>query len=480
MSITRRHSAPSVAYSTAANIANYAIRHPQQVIQGVRRLSRRFSEAFSTPQGRRLRSNPIPASGSAPGQSKRYAVSQGRSYVGASKYGGSVIVKGGFKKKKTFKRKSMKRMMKRKSKKGTLTDCLTKGYHVTDQIYGLAQDPSAVYITHSSWHLAQMTRVIIGAVLRKALRKAGISVPNKDTLLPLYNDGNSGRMEFQYLYQNPTSGAVAAMVTVPTATGSSFDTILGTLMSSGMGLHIQDFLSTVSTNQPHSFGVYSLDSGNQTTMMSRIYLQNEYFYIPVFSSLKFQNRTLPATGDATVPNIERSDVQPIKVKVFHFSAGTPRLSFVSTTSATPAVTTNVPMGVVNSNGLFLQTALTIGNVDYQEPPTKKLWTNCISTSNTVVDPGIIKYSSLKYTYKGTLSNLQAKLRPMKYDTGTTVVTGVAGKSQIICIDEYLRTTTSNKIAVSYEKDLRIGCYCVTKKEPAFTSFLNVPAALNIG
>lgn len=498
-----------VVMSTAQRLArdgiNYAINNPREVVNR----ARRFSEAFqsntggSGPFGTPLTSRRQSWSGARPGQSKRFGVSRGKSYVGPSKYGGSFV--GGKmtksykpKKKKPSKKYAMLGKKKRKAKKVTEYACLSKGYHITNQIYGLAQDSDAVYITHSSWHVESMVKVMIGALFRKLIKKMGYNVPNKNFTLPFYAERDAGLVGFVFTVQNQVTGELTSYNRVNTTSSMSFQNLIDAMVD--MKVFLIQFLTRTLAGgnpalptplMPYSITAYNFTAANDNHdhLVARIDLQNEYFTIPVYSKVRLQNRTLPATANPAtdLPLIERSDAQPIKVKIFNFSSGNPRLRFtteqrVSGDPPAPFQFSNALLGVIHNDGLLLNTAQNLAIPDFQEPPPKNYWSNCTKTFNTVVDPGIIKYSTIKYTYKGTLKNLQAKIR-VDYAAGTQSfqkVSGVLGKCQLIVADEYLRTTTSNKIAISYEKELRIGCVVKTKKLPPFTSELQVPGVQNIG
>ena len=420
---------------------------------------------------------------------------------GASKYGGALIkpshiVGGTMKKRKTFKRKSKKRMSKRGKiqkkimKKVRSDSALKNGYHITNQTFGLAQDSDAVYITHSTWHWLAMTKCIIGAIVRKAFKKAGYPIENKNGRMTIYSEApDSGRWRLSYCYQDQTTGAVTATSIIDTNAAWDFQQLVEALYAGDMGTNIKGLLLSTDKNIPYSFTLYQLDSGNQTSLASRIALAQETFVIPIESLVRMQNRTLPATattGDIGPAYGDRTDAQPVKVKVIEFSSGTPRLKYAVPNLGTGpgyAQFTNIGLNIIQQNGLYIQSSLSLNaNIkDYQEPVPSKLFANVAKTSSAVVDPGIIKYSSLKYVYKGSLANLAPKIRPMQSSGSdpNIIISGLKGKSEMIIIDEYLRTKSNNKIAVSYEKQVKVGCYLITKKPSVFTSELQT-AEINVG
>ncbi|MFN3076444.1 MAG: hypothetical protein ABT940_06120, partial [Alphaproteobacteria bacterium] len=56
------------------------------------------------------------------------------------------------------------------------TMCLQKGFHTTTEIHGTITDDHCAYIGHSTFDIEGYAHGIVGALLRKLLKKGGITV----------------------------------------------------------------------------------------------------------------------------------------------------------------------------------------------------------------------------------------------------------------------------------------------------------------
>jgi len=74
-------------------------------------------------------------------------------------------------------------------------------------------------------------------------------------------------------------------------------------------------------------------------------------------------------------------------------------------------------------------------------------------------------------HSGKFVNLLKSLRAETATTfgGQEFLTGYRGKSQLICLEEQLRTDSLNPITIQYERQLKIGGFCKLAKGGSLTT-----------
>jgi len=362
----------------------------------------------------------------------------------------------------------------RKNKKTPESEALAKGYHITQEYYGRIEDPHCVYVAHSTYTRVPLMDAVVGAAVRKLFAKAGHDLPSGKTELPLFSPTNSDGFIIVYSEFGGTDGGQADPITVTIADDATFESVIGQL--NGVVGRMASFLDNdgLNNNEPYMLSLYLTDrnvAATNTRLVSSFLFQNEYFDINVTSKLTIQNRTSAANAtEGSKYEIDRVDNQPLKGVIYDFKHGEPRLKNL-VTSTTATIPTNVLLNTIQTNGIQLVRSAELIGTTYQEPPNPKLWVNCAKSVKVVLQPGTMKTSIVKYVYKGKFTTLVKQLRVTR--SQGSVRYGCYGRSQMIALEELLRTTTLNPITLQYERELKIACVSKTKKDNTFTTVLGV-------
>lgn len=154
-----------------------------------------------------------------------------------------------------------------------------------------------------------------------------------------------------------------------------------------------------------------------------------------------------------------------------FNHGDPRFNNLYTGDT--AAGYNMLDGILK-RGIELTGSASSSNANFQNPPKKSFFSNCVSVKNVGLPVGESQQSGIAWSCTGQAENFLAKLMSIftapvnGVSTGPTAKAyGVKGKSQIIALQEYLHTANTNKITVGYERQYTIGCY-VSKKKKGIT------------
>lgn len=347
----------------------------------------------------------------------------------------------------------------------TETQCLRNGYHCTSEIYGRIEDQHCVYVSHSTYHRELIARAICGSLLRKLFKVAGISVNNRMQELPLNSFTNSSGFQISYVIYEPTIGSYVGYNHVIvddknfTAVLNDFTQFTGHISSYMLGDDISGLL-------PYSLSLSQADDNIAITnyrLVSKLDLTSEHITLHVSSNLKVQNRT---AGDNAIPEdneiryaSDRIDNQPLKGYIYQFSNSDPRLRNPQTH---PNLEENL-LSRASEYGITLVRANQVAQ-RFEEPPVPKAWSNLSSSSRISLQPGDLKNTFLSHTFSGYLNTVLRSLRcsGKSLIAGGYVLSGIAGKCQMIAMEEILRTAGTNPITLQYEREVKVGCIPKTK------------------
>jgi hypothetical protein len=348
------------------------------------------------------------------------------------------------------------------------TKCGKLGYHLTNEQFGEVADANCVYLYHSNFCIDEIATVIQAALIRSLFRKAGIEIENELTEIPFsYADLSSG-FRIVYSKRDKITGVIGT-VNYDSSDNISFKQLNLSLWSN-IGAHFRDYMENVNSDQePYMIGLYGYDEGALLThyrLVSNLVLQNEKVELHMSSSLTVQNRTLGASS-STDFNADRVDNQPLVGYLYEFKNGDPRLRAnqikMATSGALNAYENYYATGDRRGIRSFGGTQL---GQDMQEPPVPQLWKNCAGAAKVNLDPGFIKKCSISTVLKNRLPELLKRLRVDKMQ----IANGIHGytqlsacKSQIVCLEEGLRTATTNLITVLFERESKIGAFSMSKK-----------------
>jgi len=362
--------------------------------------------------------------------------------------------------------------------KSFLLTCAKSGYTAQVEKYGSVVDPNSVYVYHSTYDVNNIARTICGAMLRKLFKQAGIEILNENTELPLREAVNSLDFAVRYNEVNPIDQTFRFWE-YELVDNTSFKTLLETMSTYTGGTPFKRMIDYM-MNMPNSSwvpdSIYLLVkdkyTGNnietfQWRTKTRINLTDEVIVMQCKSVLTLQNRTKGSAATATDSSVDRIDNQPLKGKLYEFGNGDPRIREAQILGA----------GIADQKDSFyntgaMQAARAFGGTDIanllymREPPPAKFWKNCISSANVNLEPGVMKKSEISVTYKAKMPELLKKFR-MDVNGISSAVNSYhnlrSHKSQILGLEEVLRTPADNQITCQYEVENTCGAYLYSKK-----------------
>jgi len=336
---------------------------------------------------------------------------------------------------------------------------MKKGYHITTETYGSVTDANAVYLQHSTWDSDSYAYAFCGAALRKAFGIAGIPINDRSEIIPLAGTLVAQDFVLSYVTQNPISGAIAT-VSYNTISTDTLNSIIETGFVA-MKTQLINYFNDNTDELPFALLVYGLDVGQLTPtrlsenrLRARLDLTSEVVSFTSVSDLKCQNRTAADVAGSVVLETDRVDAQPLYGSIYEFN-GDPKLKQVSINSANYLKLQGVP-----SVGIKLIRAQDFTSNTFESRPSAKIWTNCISRSNVVLNPGNIKKGACYIHMSGKMIKLFPKMRA---EGSTTILFDVRCKSQLYIFEEVIRSVSTNQIKVQYERKHRVGCTLRTVK-----------------
>jgi len=367
----------------------------------------------------------------------------------------------------------------KKAGQGPIAKSLKSGYHVTKEVYGNVTDPHCGYIGHNTMDYEVLSRVISGAIQRKLFQKAGITLSSRVMEMPLIASGVSGPSAFfiNHLWTDPSTGNIDDYIyEIPD------NTDLTALVQNNTPLRQQifEYVSALSTGQFQKelteirlyerVATLPLD---ERRLRARIDMTKEILNIVVKSKLRIQNRTKGDTTGAD-QSADRVDNVPVDGKLYTFKNAHPKLNSRTCNNADLLARFNT----MPIDGIILARSGRNYTEELKEPPNPKFFSNCVGSSKVFLNPGDIKDCSISNVYKGKYSNLMLKLRAAM-TTGFTQTYNVPGKCQLVCLEEMIRSISSNDITLVYERNIEIGAWFKsTHPKYTFTTELIVPDAKN--
>lgn len=349
--------------------------------------------------------------------------------------------------------------------KSEKTKALSSGYHMTRETYGGVTDAHTVYLIHSTYDMPLVVDTLVHAWVRKALRKAGISVNDKVDEIPFYQWNNSDGFVIEFVGANVINNGAQTLIERVTVTDNlGLDGIVA--LCTVFKTAVIDYLRSSSDIVPIKILVYAIDKDGATLLQrlaSNLELTAEICTMFMSSDMKVQNRTAGDAAGATDKSIERVDNQPLDGRIFAFRNADPRLR--SLTAAKNTIT-NAPRQAVR---LVKATNLPVG---FESIPQASIWGNCNGTVGVKLDPGFIKNTTIYYSMTGKYLSFMNKLRVNGENTGGGQLMGVAGRCQVIALEERIRTDSTNVVTVQYENRYEIGFYMKTTKPAPFVTSLS--------
>lgn len=356
------------------------------------------------------------------------------------------------------------------------TKFLSLGYHKTIEQYGSINDPDCTHITHSTGNVVETMRTIAAALIRKVMTKAGFKVTNPHVVVNATGDSlitdNAEGIKFVYMTREQGTATIGNYeFVIPAASVLSFGGILdsfGVTMSNSM---IENFRDNAGQHLPYRLSVYKADYNVAVThwrLAAELALEDVHIELGIQSTLTVQNRTKAALNadGADQTSLDRIDVQPLKGYIYDFNHADPRVKHQGNAIPTAGGFSNQVFNLIGEPGLNLIRGASF--TPAQEPVVPKYFQNCSKNVQVVMQPGEMKKLSFVFMYKGTIGNYFKSHRPTKWITigADTFYTGLKGKSQMISLEELMRTPSTNLVTLAYEREMKIGCFAVEKRYQA--------------
>lgn len=349
---------------------------------------------------------------------------------------------------------------------------LKKGFINILERRGDITDSDACYLYHTDYHVVEMVEAIVAALCRSLLRKAGCEVTNLQSELPLAYWEDSSGYRFIYTIRNPITGALTASPPIDLLNNASYKSLVDNMSAlTNMGGHLINYMNNASFDEPYAIYMYQRDP---LRLAAVIYLQDEMVYLKCQSTVCVQNRSKGADGSFTDPSLDRVDNQPLKGYLYEFKNPDPRLRTTAATNTGMADNNDRFYGSGFQNGCFTFGAAIIGNPtnSFANVPNPKLWKNISKATPITLDPGEIKQASISTYVKHRLPELLKKFRADVtggFSGGPPAIPGrfngvMKGKSQIIALEELIRTTSTNLVTLSFEIQQKFSCFTVTKRK----------------
>jgi len=352
----------------------------------------------------------------------------------------------------------------RKIKRTMESQCLSKGYHKTVEQFGLVQDSDSVFLTHSTVCNLEVAYVVASALLRTVLTKAGLKVTNQWNEMEVSDPvagvtlqpSTSAGLRFHFTTKNASTGSMTGYVytTIDNQNfrdltnfgGGGFDDIPNRLI---------DYWRNTLDNIPYKLAVYVKDEGLASTFWrlgAEMYLEDAHIQLSLKSTLTCQNRTKAATAaEGAGPETDRVDSQPLRGMIYDFKHADPR---VRHSGPAPGTISNQPFNQISEKGITLIKGSQF--VGATEPFVPKYWANISKAVPITLQPGEMKKTHFMFQFSGKLINVMKKMKATLWFGATGNLTGITGKSQMVCFEEQMRTPTANKINIAYQRELKIG------------------------
>jgi len=373
----------------------------------------------------------------------------------------------------------------RMSKKiGNATKSMREGFHLTKEYYGTIADPHIGYIIHNTMDINMMAHAYVGACLRKLFVKGGIDLEVRTNTLGLVSHDNAGTnlylISVVFVEQ---SSLVSNEIFYDVQSSDSINDIVETFTTFRTAVVNYMINNDTNPNMPCEINlILRADvTGSLETRrcISKVILTNEMVHFVCKSTLRVQNRTKGDSADVeNRDSTDRVDSTPLMGKVYTFKGANPKLKALNYADFDHNYYLNscTQAGLMPIRGEELP--------DYEEPPNPRHFANIDRVNNLVINPGDIKQFNISHDYKGShqllFERIKAKFRA-GYIVVADVVAGCPGKSQMIALEEMIRSISSNDINITYERQIEIGCFLSSmKKKVEFTTSVKSQAFNNLG
>lgn len=350
-----------------------------------------------------------------------------------------------------------------------------RGYVIKRETHGGVIDPHCVYLGTSTYERDQLARAILGAMYRKLLAKAGISIPAANEILALQdpvsginNNGAPFAGGFKIIMRFRRTDDTVGQLLYTIVDNCRFEDLVVSEPIYGSIRNAMDDQGSAEWESFESVGLYCDIGGTfPDRLMAQLNLKEEYVKMGVKVTMAIQNRTKGATAPTEDNDNDRVDNQPLKGWLYHFNTAVPShraqgIAQLARTTSTDGVQ------LVRSTQLPLQ---------YREPPHPRFWSNCNKQSYVKLQPGDIRKSTIFYKYSGNFNHLVTHKLNSRFGGGFT--RRAYGRAMLFSLEELLNSGSNNSIQVTYESERFTGCVLKTTKTPVMLAEFEETVQTNV-
>jgi len=335
---------------------------------------------------------------------------------------------------------------------------LTKGYGMVREVYGSCSGNNIIWLGASTFDIADVSKTVAIAILRKLFKKAGIDMNNSTLQSYLSFDATTDNMfsyGFTIVRQVATPDGVSGLGPYVTLLGDTLET-----MASGCGLQgaILEYCRGNTADIDEKIFLYQQDAINPTyayRLVSSINLKNEKVHLDMKAKFVVQNRTKGSTSENN--QLDTIDAQPLKGKMYHFNKSMPIIRGDQKYGVAPNMTSL--LGRWSSTAVNLASDTSVGyDSDVLEPPTPYYFQNCGKSSNISLEPGDMK----EVNFSNSIDQYyQTFVQKLAWVNGTTKRRQKVGDCCYLALEERLNSGSANPIVVQYELQISTYAYLST-------------------
>lgn len=325
------------------------------------------------------------------------------------------------------------------------------GFLMRTEKGGVVTQDKCLYVGHSTGAQEKIKRVLFSAIIRKLFKKVGHEFASFKEEASLSHASRFGvvKLDFALSQEGTILGEDNASTAVEA--GHTYETVVTNLMTA------YD-VATSSTNYSvhlHSIRfipVTDAAASGLETMEFKLHLSGARIIMFVSSNLKIQNRTLSSshTEDANHAYISDSvENNPLQGKSYYGFGNGFRYGWSNDAANSTEFFCNPLSGLITADPD--EATLTAELKDLlQRPPSSRLLRHCKGSGGVMLNPGLIKGSTLRYNLNTTIDALLSALVPYSSEPATHHFR--FGKSRMFALEKMMHTDDANEpdISIGYE------------------------------
>jgi len=343
-------------------------------------------------------------------------------------------------------------------------------YHVAE-CNGTVSDPDCVYLSHVAVDSYSMMIQLTNALMRKLFEKSGVNITNVDEPLPHLSFADASGYTIELTQIDENTGIESLTATYLTVAGSTIASISNLFFdrfiffSSGSGT-----TSGALGNRLRLFRLilYTQDVNTtyQRIFKCAINLEDEIICLKGVSKMKLQNRTLAADGSTSREDVSNNPLVGRRYEFKTYPKGRDKALYLMNT-------------VLANEGVNLVRASQFSGGTYKEPPLPNHFSNCKGSSLIQLEPGEIKYATVKYEKNMGFLTFLTKVHILLDNVTPARLHDAPFPSQMFALEDMINVNPTSNISIAYEINKELGIYFKTnKKAKAVTTFQQATVSNN--